>query len=197
MTGLETSRHAFDRVRLETPRLVLRPFLVDDAEALFAIFSDPVVMRYMNRGPWDSIERAREMIARDAAALPAGEHVRLGMALAGGGTLIGMCNLFDFHWQCRRGQIGYCMGKAWWGQGYMHEALTGLIAYGFGTLDLNRIEADVDPRNEGSVRSLLRLGFRQEGLLRQRWIVEGEVSDSALFGLLKSEWSGTPESPAP
>jgi RimJ/RimL family protein N-acetyltransferase len=194
MMVTRTPRHAFDQVRLVTPRLVLRPFVESDAEALFAIFSDPAVMRYMNSGAWASIEPAHEMIARDLRALPAGEFVRLGLTRKDTGALIGMCNLFQFNWQCRRCEIGYCLGRAHWGHGYMHEALTALIDYGFRELDLNRIEADVDPRNVGSVKSLERLGFVREGLLRERWIVEGEVSDSGMYGLLREEW-GMAEKP--
>ncbi len=181
---------AFDRVSLTTPRLLLRPLQAGDAEGLFAIFSDPDVMRHMNTGPWASIERAHQMITRDLLAMPEGEHLRLGMERGTGAGIIGICNLFDFHWQCRRAEIGYCMARAFWGGGYMREALTALISYGFGELDLNRIEADVDPRNARSVRSLERLGFVREGLLRERWIVEGEVSDSGLYGLLRRDWEG-------
>lgn len=184
----ETPRHAFDRVRLETPRLLLRPYREGDEHSLFAMFSDPEVMRFMNRGPWDSVEIGRGMIAKDLRALAAGEHIRLGLERRDTGAMIGMCNLFDFHWQCRRCEIGYALARAAWGQGFMHEALVALIGYGFEALDLNRIEADIDPRNAGSARSLERLGFVREGLLRQRWIVEGEVSDSALYGLLRGEW---------
>ena len=50
------------------------------------------------------------------------------------------------------------------------------------------MEADIDPRNHASARSLERLGFTREGLLRERWIVKGEVSDTALYGLLQREW---------
>jgi RimJ/RimL family protein N-acetyltransferase len=181
-------QHAFDRSTLSTPRLRLRPLRADDADALFSIFSDPVVMRYMNTGPWPSIERAHQMIDRDTASLPKGEYVRFGLEIETTGQMIGICNLFQFMWQCRRCEIGYTLGRAFWGNGYMHEALTALIAFGFEALDLNRIEADVDPRNPGSVRSLERLGFAREGLLRERWIVEGEVSDSGLYGLLRSDW---------
>lgn len=181
-------RHAFDQVRLETPRLVLRPLRESDADALFVVFSDPEVMRYMNQGPWESVDTAHKLIARDAAGMPAGEHIRLGLELTAGGQMIGLCNLFSFHWQCRRCEIGYCLGRGWWGQGYMHEALSALVDYSFRELDLNRIEADADPRNTGSVKSLERLGFKREGLLRERWIVEGEVSDSVIYGLLKGEW---------
>ncbi len=70
----------------------------------------------------------------------------------------------------------------------MDEALRGLLAYGFTELNLNRVEADIDPRNHASARSLERLGFTREGLLRERWIVDGEVSDTALYGLLRREW---------
>ena len=71
----------------------------------------------------------------------------------------------------------------------MSEALSCLIAYAFGELNLNRIEADIDPRNVPSAQILERLGFRREGHLRERWIVAGEVSDTALYGLLQREWS--------
>jgi RimJ/RimL family protein N-acetyltransferase len=55
---------------------------------------------------------------------------------------------------------------------------------------MRRIEADVDPRNENSLRILGRLGFKQEGLLRERWNVGGEIQDSAILGLLAREWKG-------
>jgi len=70
----------------------------------------------------------------------------------------------------------------------MHEALQALLDFGFGELDLNRIEADIDPRNSASARTLERLGFTKEGYLRERWIVGEEVSDTALYGLLRREW---------
>lgn len=70
----------------------------------------------------------------------------------------------------------------------MHEALSRLIAFGFTDMHLNRIEADIDPRNERSARSLERHGFQKEGYLRERWIIDGEISDTVLYGLLQSEW---------
>ena len=70
----------------------------------------------------------------------------------------------------------------------MHEALTALLEYAFVERDLNRLEADIDPLNIGSANALLRLGFKQEGYLPERWIVGGQVSDSALYGLLRREW---------
>ncbi len=81
-------------------------------------------------------------------------------------------------------------GCAAWGQGFAQEALHAVLDYAFGPLHLHRVETDIDPRNTASVRVVTRLGFRQEGLLRERWIVDGETSDSLMMGLLAHEWRG-------
>ncbi len=179
---------AFDQLILTTERLKLRPLAASDADSLFAIFSDPRVMRYWSTAPWTSVDKAHEMIAKDATALAAGEHVRLGMETVADGRLIGHCSLFNFNVQCQRCDIGYGLAFAAWGHGYMHEALTALLNYGFAELSLNRVEADIDPRNAASTKTLERLGFQNEGFLRERWVMDGEVSDSGLYGLLRRDW---------
>ena len=179
---------AFAQLTLRTARLVLRPLRPDDAPALYALFSDPQVMRYWSGTPWTDIAKAHEMIASDAAAMRDGVHVRLGLTRADDGELIGNCTLFAFNAQCRRAEVGYSLLPTAWGRGYMHEALSALLDHGFGELALNRVEADIDPRNIASNRTLERLGFRQEGYLRERWIVADEVSDSLFYGLLQREW---------
>ena len=82
----------------------------------------------------------------------------------------------------------------------MHEALVRFVGYAFDDLGLHRLEADIDPDNAASARSLRRLGFVREGLLRERWIVNDTISDSEMYGLLRHEWlqgvplaTGTPE----
>lgn len=74
----------------------------------------------------------------------------------------------------------------------MGEALQALVNLGFQELNLNHIEADIDPRNAPSRRCLERLGFKQEGYLRERWIVNDEACDSALYGLILSDWNVRP-----
>ncbi len=180
---------AFDQLTLRTERLVLRPLRETDASALFGIFSDPKVMRYWSTPPWTTMDQAHAMIARDLKAMPAGEHLLLGIERAGDGALLGTCTLFSMNANCRRAEVGYGLASSAWGHGYMDEALRSLLGYGFSELNLNRVEADIDPRNEASAKSLERLGFAQEGVLRERWIVDGEVSDTALYGLLQREWA--------
>lgn len=178
----------FADIRLETERLVLRPLRESDADALFAIFSDPRVMRYWSTPPWTELQSAHELITQDATALPAGEHLRLGIETRAEGALIGHCSLFQFSEQCKRAELGYGMAFSAWGKGYMSEAVRALLTYGFIVLGLNRVEADIDPRNTASAKVLERAGFTQEGYLRERWIVAEEVSDSALYGLLRREF---------
>ena len=179
----------FSTVRLATPRLVLRPLETTDAPALFALFSDPVVMRYWSRSPWTAMQEAERFVAEEQAATKAGRYLRLALVPAQGGALVGSCALFNFFAPCQRAEVGYALARSAWGQGLWHEAATALIDFAFGPLQLRRIEADIDPRNTASAASLERLGFLREGLLRERWVVDGEVSDSALYGLLQRDWS--------
>ena len=111
-----------------------------------------------------------------------------GVTLAGDDLVIGTCTLAHLDFSNRRAEIGYSLNRDYWGRGVMTAALSALLGHAFDGLGLHRIEADVDPRNAASIRLLERLGFRSEGLLRERWFVGGEVQDSAIYGLLAPEW---------
>jgi RimJ/RimL family protein N-acetyltransferase len=179
---------AFDSTTLVTERLLLRPLAPADAKMLFAVFSDSNVVRYWSSTPWTEREQADQYVAAAANGLREGATLRLGIEIVATGQLIGQAALYSFDRQNRRCDIGYALGRSHWGKGYATEALTKLVAHGFAALELNRVEADIDPRNEASARALERLGFRREGLLRERWIVGGEICDTEFYGLLKSDW---------
>ena len=150
------SAHQFNQLTLRTKRLFLRPLQASDDVALLAIFSDPQVMRYWSTPPWGSIDQARSMIERATLVMAAGEDLRLGIERADDAALIGTCTLFAFSKQCRRAEMGYVLASHVWGRSYMDEALRALLTYGFTELNLNRVEADVDPRNIASAKSLER-----------------------------------------
>ena len=179
---------AFLETTLATPRLRLRWITAGDNAALFAIFSDPIAMRYWSAPPWHDMTQAEASVRQALSGYQNGDSVRFGITLAAAGELVGTCTLFDVDRGNRRAQLGYALARAHWGQGLMHEALAAVISYAFDELQLRRLEADIDPRNIASARALKRLGFLKEGYLRERWMVGGEVSDSALFGLLAGEW---------
>ena len=177
---------------LDAARVRLRRITPDDAQALFGVFSDPEVMRYWSRPAMTAIAEAEKLVGDILADYASGEALPLAIARTSDGVLLGNCTLFHFHEASRRAEIGYALARPFWGHGYMHEALQALVGFAFGCLDLNRLEADIDPRNAASGRALDRLGFVAEGLLRQRWIVNGEVSDSRVYGLLRGDWRGLP-----
>jgi RimJ/RimL family protein N-acetyltransferase len=180
---------AFTELRLATERLDLRPLCLSDADALYGIYADPEFMRYWSSEPWTSPVQAVEMIESDRRGLEAGERLRLGIFLRDPERMVGTCSLFHLVAQNRRAEIGYGIKREYWRHGFMHEAVTAVVQYAFSTLHLIRLEADIDPRNTGSARSLEKLGFVREGLLRERWIVGTEISDSAIYGLLAKDWA--------
>ena len=173
---------------LDLERVRLRAIEDSDVDALFSIYSDSEVARYLSHPAWVDRAEAVTLVKRIHAGNADGTTVQLGIERKEDRALMGLCLLFHFHDASRRAEIGYALGRAYWGRGYMHEALTGLVEFAFGALGLNRLEADIDPANLASARSLERLGFAKEGYMRERWIVAGEVSDTAFFGLLRREW---------
>jgi RimJ/RimL family protein N-acetyltransferase len=98
---------AFDQVRLQTERLLLRPLCEADACALFSIFSDPRVMCYWSTPAWESLAEAREKIAADAKAMAAAQYLELGIERLEDGQLIGRCALFNLIAQCKRAELGF------------------------------------------------------------------------------------------
>jgi RimJ/RimL family protein N-acetyltransferase len=181
---------SFADLRLETARLQLRPFRHADAADLFTIYSHPEVYRHVPIGGWTHIDEAHQRIARDVNMMASGDYVRLAVERSDDERVIGEVLLFNFARESRRAEMGYALARDAWGRGYVSEALIPLINLAFGRLELRRLEAEIDPRNLASAKVLERLGFRQEGMLRSRWIVRGETSDSGLYGLLDSDWQG-------
>jgi ribosomal-protein-alanine N-acetyltransferase len=172
---------AADRVRLRT-------LAASDTTALFEMFSHKEVMRYWSRPAMTERAQAEALFQQVLADYETGNSLPLAIERHSDSAFVGNCTLHHFHEASRRAEIGYALARPFWGQGYMHEALQALLGYAFDGLDLNRLEADIDPRNAASARSLERLGFQKEGHLRERWIVAGEVSDTGFYGLLRSDW---------
>ena len=183
--------------RLGSARLVLDAVGPEDAEALYAIFRDEQAMRYWSTTAWPDARPARVLIERAEQGFARGEAVRWAIRVRGAPRLIGTATLYALSTQNRRAELGYILEREHWGRGTMREALGAILDWAFGPFGLHRVEADTDPRNEASVRLLERLGFVREGMLRERWIVGGEVCDSLMLGLLARDWRAEPGAPSP
>ena len=172
---------------LESDRLNLRAFRDSDIDALYAIYSDPRVMRYWSYPAWTETTQAEAYLQRVRQASVSEGVFPWAVARLDDDVLIGTTTLWHIDVANSRAEIGYALASALWGQGYAQEALRLALTFAFDILQLRRIEADVDPRNVASCRLLERVGFTREGLLRQRWTVGGELQDSAVHGLLRGE----------
>ncbi|RRJ63775.1 N-acetyltransferase [Paenibacillus oralis] len=174
---------------LESERLRLRRMERGDAEVMFRYWSDPEVTRYMNVPPFASVEEAWDMINLLNGLSESEDAMRFGIELKEEGKLIGSCgyNVWELS-GAYRGEIGYDLGREYWGRGYMSEALKMLLAYGYDTMGLNRIEALVEPENAGSLKLLQAFGFKEEGLLREYQQTEKGFVNLLMYSLLKKEY---------
>jgi [ribosomal protein S5]-alanine N-acetyltransferase len=173
---------------LHTARLCLRPFTSADADALFALNSSAYVLRYWDAPPWTERERAERFIAACRQMAEEGGGARLAIERVSDGAFIGWCGLTRWNPDHRSASLGYCFDDAAWGHGYATEAALALLRWAFETLDLNRVQAKTDTRNAASARVLEKLNFMREGTLREDCVVNGEVSDSWVYGLIRRQW---------
>jgi RimJ/RimL family protein N-acetyltransferase len=173
---------------IEADRVRLRHLEESDTDSLFDIFSDPEAMRFWSWSPFKERAEAAKLLGEIQEFWRQKSLFQWGIALKEDDKIIGTTTLFRLDAKSRRAEIGYILNRRHWGNGYANEALTALLDFAFGKMNLHRVEADIEPRNRGSVKTVERLGFQREGLLRERWIVDGEIQDSLFYGLLEDDW---------
>lgn len=171
-----------------TERLLLRPFDAKDGETLFALMSDANVLRYWDEPPWTERSSIDRFLAQCRTRAEQGSGARLAIERASDHRFLGWCGLNEWDADFRSATVTYCLLQDAWGQGYATEAMRALVGWAYATLDLNRLQGEADTRNSASARVLAKLGFVHEGTLREDCIVNGEVSDTWVYGLLRRDW---------
>lgn len=174
---------------LETERLHLREITLDDAPALFAIHGDPEVMRWFGADPLAQPADAERLVKLFASwrDLP-NPGVRWGLQAKADGELIGTVGLFAWNRGWSTCTLGYELARRAQGQGLMQEALRATLDWGFREMKLHRISAQIHPDNEASLRSVRKLGFVEEGLLREIGYWGGRFHDLMQYSLLSTEF---------
>ena len=157
-----------------------------DAKGLLDCWGDPGVMAFMDRSALVDVEEAERFIDGVHDGFRQGSLFQWGIDLKG--RLIGTVTLHSIDTDHRRAEIGFALVEELWGQGLMTEALGLVLDHAVDTMDLHRIEADVDPRNHASLALLNKLGFEREGHLRQRYFINSEIQDAIILGLLADDW---------
>jgi RimJ/RimL family protein N-acetyltransferase len=176
---------------IESERLLLRPLVVADAEALQAYQGRADVCRYIPYEP-RSVRDLQQRLASPeltrSSMDDAGQAIVLGVVRRADGVLGGDVMLAWTNKEHRSGEIGYVFNPDFHGNGYATEAGEVLLHLAFDELDLHRVIARVDARNTASSAVLHRLGMRQEAYLRENEWFKGEWTDEIDFAILAAEW---------
>lgn len=176
-----------DQPTLETSRLVLRAFRMTDVEAVRLLADDVDVARNTLNIPHPyEREDAEAWIASHPDQLQRGEAATYAVTAPAEGGVVGAVGLI-VEAEHERGELGYWIGRPYWGRGYATEAAAAVVRWGFRSLGLHRIHASHFPRNPASGRVLRKIGMRHEGTLRQHVKKWDEFVDLERFGLLRSE----------
>jgi [ribosomal protein S5]-alanine N-acetyltransferase len=162
---------------IQTERLLLRRMRLDDAEALYAIFRDPETMLYWSTLPHASLAQTLAFTTHTISACDSGKADDFAVVFEG--KVIGKAGV----WQ--NDEVGYIIGREAWGRGLAREAMRAIIARAFAQ-GRARLHADVDPRNDRSLKLLKKLGFHETGTAKRTYQIGDEWTDSVYLELLNS-----------
>ncbi|WP_238430127.1 GNAT family N-acetyltransferase [Chitinophaga agri] len=171
---------------IRTPHLELVQITDAHAEDLYKLFGDQNVTRYYNLVPLACPDDSLPLIHHFRKRFEAGAAIRWGIRLNESDRIIGTVGFNNFTPK-HRANIGYDLQYAYWNRGIATEALHAIISYGFHALNINRIEAEVMEGNEPSMHLMHKLGFKQEGVLRQWMYWNEQHYDMVMYSLLKAE----------
>jgi ribosomal-protein-alanine N-acetyltransferase len=173
---------------IKTERLLLRRVTAADAEQMYNNWgADPEVMRYLRMKPRKSVDECREKLEEWAKKYENDDYYFWGIEMKDG-PLFGTVGAYMLHPDEEAAELGYCIGRAFWGSGYVAEALKGVFAYLFGEVRLNRIEAAHSVNNPASGRVMEKAGMTREGLCRQKYKAADGFQDSVIYGILREDY---------
>lgn len=175
--------------RIETERLILRPYRLEDYKAMYRNWAhDPVVTRFLTWPPHASEEVTKNLITLwvERYADPSNYHWAIALKADGNDEVIGDISVVHMDERIPSAEIGYCMGKAWWGKGIMTEALTAVRDYLFGAGFL-RVCACHDVNNPASGRVMEKAGLKAEGILRCSGFNNTGVCDILWHGAVRED----------
>ena len=173
---------------IETRRLQVRAFAESDLPALMKVNGDDKVTHFLPYATWRSMDDARAWFKRMTDFQASGASLQFVVVDKATSNAIGTCLLFRFEEANGQAELGFVLGREYCGAGFMLEALDALIDKAFTEMPMRRLEAVADSHNASSTQLLRRLGFVKEGVLRERWLVDGATADAEVHGLLRREW---------
>ena len=181
---------------LRTQRLQLRPFSAQDAERVAELANDEELSRNLQGFDFPyGIEDANQWLGDLVSEWEQGRSAVFAICQSDSESalseLVGSIGIV-LDQQSNRGELGYWIGRSYWGQGIATEACQSMLDFAFNQLGLNKVVAECLGRNPASARVMEKIGMLQEGFLQKhfRKNVTEEYSDVRAFGLLKAAWNG-------
>ena len=175
---------------LETERLLLRRFVVGDADAMFRNWaSDPEVTKFLTWPPHESVDVSKAVLEDWAASYAKENYYQWAIVLKeNGDDPIGSISVVGLNDDISMVHIGYCRGRKWWHKGIMTEALMAVMEFFFGRVGAQRIESRHDPRNPHSGMVMKKCGMKYEGTLRCSDRNNQGICDACWYAILRSEY---------
>lgn len=171
---------------IETERLILRQLTINDSESMFEIFSSEKVMKYFGMFPYTELYQTMLLINRFNESYELEKGIRWAITLKQNSMLIGTCGYHNISKIHKRGEIGFELHYDYWRKGYITEAVAEIIKFGFSIYNFNRIEALVYPENISSQKTIEKLGFEEEGLLKEYVVFRNVKQDLIMYSLLNT-----------
>jgi ribosomal-protein-alanine N-acetyltransferase len=190
-------KDAFDTFKtfpqLETRRLVLREVKPSEAKDLFRFMSDEDTVKQNLTHPHTKIAETDKLIKTLTKQYNKKRELRWGVTIRGSNTLIGLTGFYNMLPKDFQTEVGCLLDKQHWSGGIMTEALAAILAFGFEKMAFNRITAFILPDNIGAIKMVKKVGFREEGLLKECKFLNDRFYDLGIYSLLKKDYLQRPE----
>ena len=174
--------------RIETERLILRRYVMEDAEDMYNHWaSDPEVTKYLTWPTHPNVDITRMLIGDWTSKYEDGSYFNWVIELKSSRSAIGNISVVHLKEEIDAAEIGYCMSRTYWGQGIMPEALRAVMDYLFDEVGLNRVAACHDVNNPMSGRVMEKAGMKLEGILRQAGRNNLGICDEVWYAAIKDD----------
>lgn len=173
---------------LETDRLLLREMTPQDVNALLKLFGNPQVVKFLDMNPIKTADQAEEWMRWIGGIFSSKGGLRWGIESKVDGEFIGSAGLHSWNREAHYAQLGFDIAQQHWKENYPEEVARAIIRFGWDQMNLNRIEVNMVQGNVALMKIMEHLGFRHEGVFRQRLRKGGKYYDVHLYGLLRKEY---------